>query len=161
MEQKKEDVWQKEAREAEKKYGDLLRYEYRGPKKHPHMSAEARAAQFSPFAALTGYEEAVKETGRLTEEKPELDEERKAEIDRVLQLLVEMSRTGDVSDGKIRIRVTYFQPDQRKAGGALVDVEGFFRRIDGYRKRLFIEGENPAENPSEISLEEITDLVVV
>ena len=156
MEPKIENALLRAEREAEQKYGDLLRYTYDGPKTHPRMSAEARAAQFSPFAALTGYEEAVSETGRLTEEKPELDEERKAEIDRVLQFLAEKSRRGSREKEEIHIRLTYFRKDERKEGGALLEEAGVFRKIDAYRKRIFLRD----AIPEGIALEDIMDLVV-
>jgi hypothetical protein len=120
------------------------------------MSAQARAAQFSPFAALTGYEDAVKETERLTEARPELDEERKAEIDRILQYLTEKSAAGQPDERGVEVLVTYFLPDEKKEGGALVSAEGIFRRIDSSRKEIVLSGKEQYR----ISLEDVTDLCI-
>ena len=83
-----------------------------------------RAAQFSPFAALTGYEEAIYETGRLTEERAELDEEEKAILDRKQRLLLEKL------DELPTLTVTYFVPDEKKSGGAYIRKAGNLKKIN-------------------------------
>ena len=93
------------------KYGDIIHLPHPVSEKHPRMPMQDRAAQFSPFAALTGYEEAIYETGRLTEEKTELGEEEKAILDRKQQLLLEKL------DERPTLTVTYFVPDEKKSGG--------------------------------------------
>ena len=93
-----------------------------------------RAASFSPFAALTGYDEAVKETARLTDARIELDEEQKIALSDKLQMAMEKA------DQEPIITVTYFLPDQKKAGGAYIDYTGTIKRIDEYeRKIIFID----------------------
>ena len=74
--------------ESEEKYGDILNLPHHQSKVHPQMSIYDRAAQFSPFAALTGHEAAIKETARLTEEQVELDEDKQEELNEKLQTLI-------------------------------------------------------------------------
>ena len=92
------------------------------------MSAIDRAAQFSPFAALTGYEAAIKETARLTDERVELDEYMKDALSDRLQIIV----------GRIKehpeITITYFQPDIKKSGGVYVTAIGTAKKIDEYER---------------------------
>lgn len=107
---------------------------------------ESRAAQFSPFAALTGYEDAIKETGRLTEERIELEEDEMGGLDRKLRLLQE--RIGD----RPEISVTYFRPDVRKKGGAYVTVTGRVRKIDLPGRSLVME------DGSRIAVEAVTGM---
>lgn len=106
------------------KYDDIIHLPRPVSQRHARMPMASRAAQFSSFAALTGYEDAIEETARLTDVRIELDEDAKAEIDRTLQRLA----------GSIRrqpnVRVTYFCPDERKAGGAYRTAEGALKRID-------------------------------
>ena len=116
-------------------YDDILYRSRPVSQKHPPMSRADRAAQFSPFAALTGYEAAVKETARLSQGKIELSDEEKESIDRVLQALY-----ANLQD-QPPVIVTYFLPDQKKAGGAYVTVTGALKRIDLLERRLiFTDG---------------------
>lgn len=116
-------------------YDDMLHGRRPVSQKHPPMSRADRAAQFSPFAALTGYEAAVKETARLTQGKIELSDEEKESIDRVLQALY-----ANLQD-QPPVIVTYFLPDQKKDGGAYVTVTGALKRIDLLERRLiFTDG---------------------
>ncbi len=116
-------------------YDDILHRSRPVSQKHPPMSRADRAAQFSPFAALTGYEAAVKETARLTQGKIELSDEEKESIDRVLQALY-----ANLQD-QPPVIVTYFLPDQKKDGGAYVTVTGALKRIDLLERRLiFTDG---------------------
>lgn len=109
---------------SEMLYGDIISLPRPvSSAKRPMPTAE-RAAQFSPFAALTGYEESVKETARLTSERREPDEERCERINNTLRLLEE------TADGLPLIRAVYFESDGRKSGGEYVDIKGRFRRID-------------------------------
>ena len=96
------------------KYDDILHLPHHVSTKHPQMSMQDRAAQLSTFAALTGYGEVIRETGRLTEDWIELDEAAKAELDRRLRLLAAGL------DQRPAVTVTWFQPEERKAGGAYV-----------------------------------------
>ena len=116
-------------------YDDILHGRRPVSQKHPPMSRADRAAQFSPFAALTGYKAAVKETARLTQGKIELSDEEKESIDRVLQALY-----ANLQD-QPPVIVTYFLPDQKKDGGAYVTVTGALKRIDLLERRLiFTDG---------------------
>ena len=107
-------------------YDDIINLPHHVSSSRPHMSSFDRAAQFSPFAALTGYDNAVKETARLTEERIELDESRKAALNERLCIiqdtLVELPT----------VIITYFQPDKKKSGGAYVTATGSVKKIDEY-----------------------------
>lgn len=92
----------------------------------PHMSLYDRAAQFSPFAALTGYDDAVKETARLTDTKAELDEYEKAAINERL------NRIQDTFDVQPEVSITYCLPDKKKSGGAYITVTGCVKKVDEY-----------------------------
>lgn len=102
------------------KYDYIIRLSRPVSEKHPRMSMTDRAAQFSPFAALTGYDAAVQETARRTDARIELDEDAKEEIDRRLREL----QPGEP------VTVTYFRPDDRKAGGAYLTVTTEFLGFD-------------------------------
>ena len=97
------------------------------------MPMSDRAAQFAPFAALTGYDSAIKETGRLTDEKIELDEEALTALDMKYQLLME------ALDDAPEITITYFKPDERKAGGAYVTATGAVIKVDGFERRITMQ----------------------
>lgn len=117
------------------RYDDIIDLPHHVSKKHPQMSLHDRAAQFSPFAALTGYEDAVGEAARLTDRRQELDEEQAARLEQQLSLLTET--VGE----RPEITVTYFLPDARKSGGKYVTVQGALRRIDETEKTLiFTDG---------------------
>lgn len=105
-------------------YEDILHLPHHVSAEHPQMSIADRAAQFSPFAALTGYDAAVQETARLTEEQLELDENQKAVLNRKLLFLQERLEEHPV------VEITYFQPDEWKAGGHYVTVSGNIKKID-------------------------------
>lgn len=113
-------------------YDDIIHLPHHVSKTRPQMSMEDRAAQFSPFAALTGYDAAIQETGRLTDEKVELGEETRAILDRKQRYLAEMI------DTKPEITVTYFVPDEKKSGGAYSTVTGFLKRIDEYEREIVL-----------------------
>ena len=97
---------------------------------HPQMSNGERAAQFAPFAALTGYEDAVEETARLTEAQRDLSEEVKAALDARLRYLQ------DRLSEEPEVTATYFRPDVRKEGGAYVEKTGILKTIDLYDRTL-------------------------
>ena len=104
-------------------YDDIIDLPHHVSKVHPQMPLSARAAQFSPFAALTGYEDVIGETVRMTEPKRELDESEKAELDRKLGILASRLRERPV------IRMEYFIPDERKDGGEYVSKSCSIVRI--------------------------------
>ena len=115
------------------KYDDIIDLPHYESSTRPRMSMLARAAQFSPFAALTGYEDAVEETARLTQNQIELTEDRKLEIDERLRKLCEMP-----DFEKIKVILTYFVPDSRKAGGEYVTRAVSLKRIDEYEMELVL-----------------------
>lgn len=101
--------------------------------KHEPMPMSDRAAQFSPFAALTGYSDAIDETARLTDRRIELSEEESAELDYKQQYLSTLDSP--------MVTVTYFVPDSRKSGGAYVTHTGVLKRVDEVeRMMVFIDG---------------------
>ena len=107
-------------------YDDIINLPHHTSTTHPHMSAYDRAAQFSPFAALTGYEDAVSETARLTDKKVELDEYSKADLSERLNLIL------DTLDEQPQVSITYFLPDKKKSGGAYITATGCVKKIDEY-----------------------------
>ncbi|MEM5766723.1 MAG: YolD-like family protein [Bacillota bacterium] len=113
-------------------YDDILPLPHHVSEKHPPMSRLDRAAQFSPFAALTGYEAAVEETARLTDRRIELDEGEKEAIDQQLTLVQE--RLPEPTE----VTITYFMPDKKKAGGAYVSVSGTVKKIDDYERTVIL-----------------------
>ncbi len=121
------------------KYEDMWDMPHPVSRKHPQMSLYDRAAQFSPFAALTGHEAAIQEEARLTEAKVELDESEKEQLNEILQeLLVQY-------DGHPEVTVTYFQPDEKKEGGSYVTVNGRIRKLDMFRRILQMDGGQSVE----------------
>lgn len=106
------------------KYEDILHLPHPDSPKHPRMSLCDRAAQFSPFAALTGHSAAIAETRRLTDRRVELDEYEMARVDAELQRLQELLPNRPTAS------ITYFVPDERKNGGSYQTVTGEVKRID-------------------------------
>lgn len=127
-------------------YDDIINLPHHVSKTHPHMSIHDRAAQFSPFAALTGYDDSVKETARLTDEKPILDDIEIERIDRILQYLY------SIIDEKPRATIQYFIPDDYKAGGKIVEVKESIRKIDVNTSKLLLE------NGTEIPFKDIINI---
>lgn len=115
------------------KYDDIIHLPHHVSSKHLPMPMQDRAAQFSPFWALTGYEASIAESARKTEEKPELSENRKKELDERLQLLKEALLT------EPEIAVTYFVPDSKKRGGAYVQVTGIVKKLDDFEHALIMK----------------------
>ena len=111
-------------------YEDIINLPHHISKTRPQMPMSDRAAQFAPFAALTGYDAAIKETGRLTDDKIELDEEALTALDMKYQLLM------DALDDAPEVTITYFQPDERKAGGKFVSAVGAVKKIDDFERRI-------------------------
>lgn len=107
-----------------KNYDDIINLPHHVSKKHPPMKAIDRAAQFSPFAALTGHDAAVKETARLTDKRVELDEYMKDYLSRKLQIIEDRLKDNP------EIEITYFQPDRKKKGGSYVTYTGTVKKID-------------------------------
>ncbi len=131
-----------------RRYDDILGLPHHVSETHPRMTRHDRAAQFAPFAALTGLDGAMEETARRTQERIELDENALEELDRRFR---ELERR----PGETTVSVTYFRPDGKKAGGAYFTAKGRLRRIDGAARLLILEDD------TRILLEDIVDLEIV
>ena len=115
------------------RYDEIINLPHHVSKTRPQMPMSDRAAQFAPFAALTGYESAIKETGRLTDERIELDEEALTALNRKYQLLM------DTLDDAPEVTIIYFQPDERKAGGQYVSATGTVKKVDTFGRRILLQ----------------------
>lgn len=110
------------------RYDDIISLPHHISNKHPHMPLADRAAQFAPFATLTGHSAAIQETARLTESRVEPDEYEKDILREKLNLIAAKI------DECPEITITYFQPDGKKEGGAYLDVTGCVMKIDEYKR---------------------------
>ena len=130
-------------------YDDIIDLPHHVSPNRRRMSNLERGAQFSPFAALTGYEAAVEEAARSTDGKKELTEEMKAIIDAKIQAISEHP------DAEPEVTITYFKPDERKEGGAYVRVTGAVKEIDRIGKTIVLTDhtEIPMEQIREIEAE--------
>ena len=129
-------------------YDDMLNLPHPTSRRHPRMSRSGRAAQFAPFAALSGHGAAIAETARLTEQRMELDEDVKAALDLKQQML--MDRIGEHPD----VSVTWFQPDGKKDGGRYVTTTGRLKRIDEVERVLVMEDKTTVPLDDIISIDE-------
>lgn len=114
-------------------YDDIINLPHHVSDHHPQMSAYDRAAQFSPFAALSGHGEAIAETARLTGRKIELDEYEKLKLDEIITLLKE-----HISEGP-DVEVTYFCPDPKKDGGEYITKKGSLRKMRDIEHLLVLD----------------------
>lgn len=116
----------------EHKYDDIINLEHHVSTKHSRMSLENRSAQFAPFSALTGYEEAVTEEARITESRIDIDidEEAKIEVNEKLNYIMKHL------DKNIIVSVTYFEKDKKKQGGSYKTIKGIIKKIDDFRKTI-------------------------
>lgn len=126
------------------KYDDIIHLPHHVSRKHPQMSAMDRAAQFSPFSALTGLEAQMDETARLTTERLELDEYAKESLNETLHQMAEY---------KGKVTVTYFVPDEHKEGGAYETKTAVMKKLDEYHGLLILDDETkiPLEDIYEIN----------
>ena len=113
-----------------KSYEDIINLPHPVSKNHPQMPLEDRAAQFAPFAALTGHDAAIKETARVTDERLELSEEA------IAQLNDKLNQIRDTIGTEQRFSITYFVPDGKKSGGAYVTCTGSVKKIDKYEHAI-------------------------
>lgn len=127
-------------------YDDMFDLPHPTSPKHPRMSIIDRAAQFSPFAALTGHEAAIRETARLTDRRVELDEDEKVALNSKLQIIAEHLPE------RPEVCITYFQADDRKAGGSYEPVIGVVKKIDDLQRIVALE------NGKRISIEDIFEI---
>ena len=127
-------------------YDDIINLPHPTSTKHPRMPISDRAAIFSPFAALTGHAAAIQETARLTDQRIELDEDTKAELDRKQKILID-----HIAD-QPEVTITWFCPDEKKSGGAYVVSMGRLKKVDDVAGTLKLADETT------IPLNEIVDL---
>lgn len=133
-------------KESIEKYLDIINMPHRVSRKHPQMSRYERAAQFAPFAALTGYEDIIKEEGRLTDNRVEINEEAKHILDMKMNILMN-------SIEKIpHISITYFVPDERKSGGEYITIDENVKKIDILKQQII------TEKGTMVPVEEIVDM---
>ena len=130
------------------RYDDIINLPHHVSTTHAPMPVADRAAQFSPFAALTGYEDAIDETARLTQDWIELDENEKERLNEKFQQIREQLPTHP------QVIFTYFEPDQKKQGGAYLTVEGRVKKIDEYRGVFILE------DGREVLIESIVDVEI-
>lgn len=129
------------------KYNDIINMPHHVSKTHPQMSLKARSAQFAPFAALTGYGDVINETGRLTNEKIEIDDELKEILnEEIMKIKSKLSK-------RLTISFTYFIPDAKKNGGKYVTVKGIVKKVNDNSIIL--------EDKTEILIEDIIDITRV
>ena len=114
-------------------YSDIINLPHHVSKKHPQMPMMARAAQFAPFAALTGYDAVIHETARLTDKQVELEEYDNDRLNRIFSELM------DSLEKHPMVTVSYFKPDEHKAGGAYMTVSGKLKKIDTYEQIMKME----------------------
>lgn len=129
------------------KYDDIINLPHPTSQKRPRMSVQDRAAQFSLFAALTGYDAAIRETARLTEERIELNEYEQAVLDQRITLLQEHLK--DLPE----VTITYFQPDERKEGGKYRSLTGVVKKIDPYERQIILADQSRIPIESILNLE--------
>lgn len=116
-----------------KDYSDIINLPHHTSKVHPRMKVSDRAAQFAPFAALTGHDEAIKETARLVDEKLDLDDDQKNAINRTLNDLKE-----HIQD-HLEVTIIYFQADHKKVGGTYISITDKVKKIDDYEHFILLE----------------------
>lgn len=131
------------------KYDDIINLHHRVSTKRPQMTRSARAAQFAPFAALVGLDDEMDETARLTDTKPELEEAEKEKINRILLEI------RDNPQKETAVELTFFRPDGRKDGGAIITVPCTVRRIDEIGHSLILSDRSEIEFENILSIKTI------
>lgn len=134
-------------------YKDIIALPHHVSGTRPQMPMSDRAAQFAPFAALTGYDSAIKETGRLTNERIELDEDALTALNVKYQFLM------DALDEEPEIKITYFKPDERKAGGEYVSAIGAVKKVDDFERLITMQDGTriPMDDVYDMSISVITN----
>ena len=143
--------------ELKSDYSDIINLKHHVSSKHEKMSISNRAFQFAPFAALTGHEEAIAETARLTNEWHEPDEDKKRELDEKMKELMMLYRKRNFNSGslydenaintgaEIYFKVTYFVPDEHKEGGSYEHVTGYLKKLDSIGHLMIVVDDNGTE----------------
>lgn len=135
----------------EHRYDDMINLPHHQSKERVHMSMHDRAAQFAPFAALTGHSAVIKETARLTEDRIEVDEYTKKELNGKLQYILEHL------DEEPEVSFTYFVPDKKKSGGAYVTKTGTVKKMQEFERRIVMKDDT--EIPMEAILRIESDIL--
>lgn len=128
------------------KYDDIINLPHHQSQTRVHMSLYDRAAQFSPFSALTGYDDAVKESARLTDQKHELSDEAISQLNAKLMFIKEQIKN------QPEITVTYFVPDEKKDGGTYITKKSAVKRIDDFQRVIILK------NNAKIPFDDISDI---
>ena len=131
------------------KYDDIISLPHHISIKRPQMTRSARAAQFAPFAALVGLDDEMEETARLTDTKPELEEAEKEKINRILLEI------RDNPQKETAVELTFFRPDGRKDGGAIITRPCTVRRIDEIERKLILIDRSEIEFENILSIKTI------
>ena len=132
----------------EKKYEDMVYMPHHVSLRHPHMSRRSRAAQFAPFAAITGHEESVGEVARFVEQRAELDDDQKELVDNKLRAILNSTEPKKVS-------IIYFEKDKRKKGGRYVIVCGYIEKFDEKTREIVVADDR------RILLDDVYDIKVM
>lgn len=127
-------------------YDDIIHLPHHVSSTRSHITAIDRAAQFSPFAALTGHSDAIKETARLTDQRIELDEDMLCYLSDRLQILI------DRMNEHPEIAITYFQPDAKKNGGTYIAAAGMIKKIDEFERVIVMS------NGTEVPINDIVSI---
>ena len=135
-------------------YADILHLPHHRAAGRAHMSLHDRAAQFAPFAALTGFDGVIAETGRQTERRVELSESEKARLDRKFARIIESLQQGQHPT----VTVVYFEADARKEGGAHRQHSGEVKKIDLFERTMVFMGENSRSGGKAVSLDDVVDI---
>lgn len=128
------------------KYDDIINLPHHVSATHPHMPISDRAAQFSPFAALTGYDAEIREAARLTADRVELNEDIQDLLEEKLRLLV------DAISSCPTVTITYFLPDNKKVGGAYVTCSGTVKKFDDFERTIIMS------DGKRISIQDVLDI---
>ena len=128
-------------------YSDILYLEHPISNKHPRMPISTRAGQFSPFAALTGYDDEICEIERITEDEKILDESEKEILDEKIKYIINCNE-------KIDVKIIYFEKDTKKSGGIYKEVFGKIKRIDHYKNEIIME------NKMRIKIKNIVNILI-
>ena len=132
------------------KYKEIFSLPHHTSSKHPRMSKSDRAAQFAPYSALSGYEDAVEETARPTDGPIELDEYEKERINATLTAILS-------APCGTRISITFFRPDKKKSGGAFVTVTGEIGKFDEFSREITLIGGTPISIDDIIEINELNE----
>lgn len=130
-------------------YTDIIDLPHYVSKTRKHMSNYDRAAQFAPFAALTGYEQIIKEIARMVKKRITISADQKEKINRALILL------NDNKDKHLKLKITYFVPDKKKDGGEYIIINGEFKKIDEHKNLLLLL------DGTSILIKEIFDIEII